>query len=178
MAGDTSFSFTLKDRWGAEHHYTSHYLPCGIGFDLAAEVLEIGAPMLRVVGLLDDEGKDADGGISTSEQTMGGLGEAIATFAGAIARHGGHRKIVEIMQNTVRDDTKLDKTAAHNQCYQGNLLELVKALTIVLKGNYADFFEAGSAFAGRAGVSLDFATQITSLTKPSAASKGSTATAR
>lgn len=126
-----SKTWTLKDRQGKVQKYTCEFIPAGEAFDLSAQLMAMGGPLIA-----------AQGGAADA------VGRGMAALAVGILQNGGVSKVQEILSLSEcrRNGKAVGQSTEFDVAYTGNLGEQAMALRTVLDHNYGDFLATGFGF--------------------------------
>ena len=133
-------SCVIKDRLGNDHAYELYPTPAGEALDQTPELLTMFGPPIDAI-------RAALGGTSS-------FSDALDNLAGLVLKMGGHKKAIELLKYTKRDELGFKGTGpkaglmAFNYAYSHNLAECVSALRWVIGETYGDFFSGGSGLIG------------------------------
>lgn len=133
---------TFQDVKGDSHEYRLLELQAELGFDLAAEIMEIGSEVLGKLAhtSLEVEGEEADLADAAA------IGEGMRALAIQMQKKGGHKFIKRFLKDIYRDGKQFhpqgvesDKHWGFNT-YSANYGELVQVLAWILEVNFKSFF--------------------------------------
>lgn len=147
----------LTDEDGSEHTYVMIQFGAIEGIELAPLVIEcLAEPIGNAIqafmgsrGFMPETQPEETAG-DVPESGLSGVldadfdatlaGKAVAELARKIAKAGGAKFMLRLFAHTMRDGKKLADKTNFDQAYQGNYLELMRAIGWVVVENYAGAF--------------------------------------
>lgn len=150
---------TLADVRGRKHKYLCDTFGAKVGFDLLAEITQMGggaiASMLggaKDAGLFDDGGEEKSDG-QFALDVINGIGpdrldSTINDFVSSVIQKGGSEFLIRLLSQMKREDEngEMKKLLANefDRVYQGNYMELFQAIYFALEVNFLESLRANA----------------------------------